>query len=202
MKGKFVRLPSPGVEQEETKASIEDRALCSFKKTMLGGTFDHLHSGHKLLLTCALLLSKEQIGIGVTTAELLKKKSYNLFIEDFELRKERVADFVATVAPKVKAELFSLENPVGPAGTDEQLEALILTREVEKGGVMVNEAREKNGLPPLHCYFVDMVLVEEGESQKFSNKTSSSYIRQYLAEKTNQNAEKLFSDWMELQDRI
>ena len=41
---------------------------------------------------------------------------------------------------------FELEDPVGPTGTDPYLEALILTREVEKGGKMVNDARATHSL--------------------------------------------------------
>lgn len=36
--------------------------------------------------------------------------------------------------PKIIFEIFELFDPVGRAGTEEDLEALILTREVEKGG--------------------------------------------------------------------
>ena len=81
---------------------------------------------------------------------------------------------------------FELEDPVGPTGTDPDLEALILTREVEKGGKMVNDARSAKGLEPLELVFVDMILAEVKEEERasqFSNKTSSTYIREYLASK-------------------
>ena len=53
---------------------------------MLGGTFDHLHNGHKLLLSQALLSSDSRILIGVTTDKLLIKKAYAEFIEPFTIR--------------------------------------------------------------------------------------------------------------------
>ena len=70
-------------------------------------------------------------------------------------------------------------DPVGKAGTDETIEACILTREVEKGGKMVNDERKKNGLKELDLVFVDMILVGEDSSDenRFSNKTSSTLIR-------------------------
>ena len=43
---------------------------------MLGGTFDHMHSGHRLLLTQAAMFTKSRMVIGVTADELLKKKKY------------------------------------------------------------------------------------------------------------------------------
>jgi pantetheine-phosphate adenylyltransferase len=39
----------------------------------MGGTFDHLHDGHKYLLKIALNVSN-YIEIGLTSQELLKKK--------------------------------------------------------------------------------------------------------------------------------
>lgn len=42
----------------------------------LGGTFDHMHLGHKLLLTHALMCAKDRILVGVTCDGLLKKKAY------------------------------------------------------------------------------------------------------------------------------
>lgn len=75
-----------------------------------------------------------------------------------------------------------LEDPVGIAGSNEMLEACILTRESEKGGVMVNEKRAENGLKPLKLVFVDMILAEKDlNSRNYSNKVSSTNIRQFLS---------------------
>ncbi len=75
-----------------------------------------------------------------------------------------------------------LEDPVGIAGTDGNIEACILTREVAKGGDMINEVRSKNGIKPLDLVFVDMILAEtDVNSKNFSNKLSSTNIRQYLS---------------------
>ena len=58
---------------------------------------------------------------------------------------------------------------------------------------MINEARAKQeGFAPVEFVFVDMVLAtkDEGKGAKdFSNKASSTYIREYL-EKEKQKAEK------------
>jgi phosphopantetheine adenylyltransferase len=62
--------------------------------------------------------------------------------------------------------------------------ACILTRETEKGGTMINDARVKNQLPPLEIVFAEMVLTEviEGGEDQFSNKVSSTFIRKYISE--------------------
>ena len=71
---------------------------------------------------------------------------------------------------------------MGRVGSDPRIEACILTREVQKGGQMVNEARGKNGLKPVDLVFVDMILAQtELDQANYSNKISSTNIRQYLA---------------------
>lgn len=48
---------------------------------------------------------------------------------------------------------------------------------------MINEKRKENNLEPIELVFVDMVKVEETENDtKFSNKMSSTLIRQKLLE--------------------
>ena len=154
----------------------------------MGGTFDHLHNGHKLLLTQALLCSDQKIVCGITTDALLKKKAYAEFIESFSIRKENVIKFCKRINPKIyegerpRLQIVELADPIGPTGTDPELEALILTREVEKGGKMINDMRISNGLQPLELIYADMIIsefkVEDHLMQsQFSNKTSSTYIR-------------------------
>ena len=91
------------------------------------------------------------------------------------------------IEERSKLHIFELSDPIGPTGTDPELDALILTREVEKGGKMINDKRQENGLKLLELIFVDMIIsdfkVAEHQlmQSQFSNKTSSTYIREYLA---------------------
>ena len=73
------------------------------------------------------------------------------------------------------------------AGTDTGITACVLTQEVARGGDMINAKRKENGLEPIELVFVDMVKVEETETDaKFSNKMSSTLIRQKLLELENE----------------
>lgn len=38
----------------------------TFDHVCIGGTFDHLHVGHRYLLTCALKITNEKLTIGLT----------------------------------------------------------------------------------------------------------------------------------------
>ena len=83
---------------------------------------------------------------------------------------------------KVELDLFELTDPAGKSATDADLDACILTRESEKGGLWMNNARKQNHLKELPFVFVDMIMVSESQSgtPEFSNKMSSSLIRNHI----------------------
>ena len=69
----------------------------------VGGTFDHLHAGHKLLLTMTTLVLNPDATrgtvmiVGITGDELLKKKAYRDVLEDFNQRQSAVQHFLLGV---------------------------------------------------------------------------------------------------------
>ncbi|KAI1500216.1 cytidylyltransferase [Biscogniauxia marginata] len=72
----------------------------------LGGTFDHLHPGHKLLLTAAVLLLRvpEEVPsdpcrfiIGITGDELLKRKKYAELVQSWDERAMNIIEFLTSI---------------------------------------------------------------------------------------------------------
>ena len=198
------------IDNDPQDGSIEDNnekplSKAWFKMTCMGGTFDHLHLGHKLLLSNACFYTSETIIIGITSEKMLSKKKCAYFLEDFEMRKTRVKAFVHLLTNgKVEARIFELNDPAGPGGVIKEIEAWILTSEVASGGAFLNNTREQNGLPKLQFVIVDMILAskEETGEAKFSNKTSSSYIREYLDQKTGNKGKELWDRFFELWRKI
>jgi phosphopantetheine adenylyltransferase len=47
-----------------------------YENVILGGTFDCLHAGHKILLSEAVLRCTRKLTVGVTDAAMLKCKTY------------------------------------------------------------------------------------------------------------------------------
>ena len=45
-----------------------------FKQSCLGGTFDRLHAGHKILLSEALLVATQRVVVGLAYGDLLQQK--------------------------------------------------------------------------------------------------------------------------------
>jgi len=78
--------------------------ISGYPVVCLGGTFDYLHPGHKLLLTAgALLLQVPQkelsqtckFIIGITGDELLKNKKYAAYVQPWETRARNVIIFLS-----------------------------------------------------------------------------------------------------------
>ncbi|KAL2258641.1 hypothetical protein VTK26DRAFT_7401 [Humicola hyalothermophila] len=89
----------------QTDASRLPAQTQTYPTVCLGGTFDYLHPGHKLLLTAAaLLLEVPRIGdtskpcryiIGITGDEMLKTKKFAEYVQSWEQRARNVLLFLA-----------------------------------------------------------------------------------------------------------
>lgn len=127
---KIHRLPAgPSLSQESTlsqsKSFTPDGPVKSHASVAVGGTFDHLHIGHKLLLTCTILAadpksSPRLITCGITGDELLVNKKHGSVVESWSDRQLRTADFVESIlafhpdTPSIR-KIEYLDNP-GPNG--------------------------------------------------------------------------------------
>ncbi|GAB7338365.1 hypothetical protein MBLNU457_4665t1 [Dothideomycetes sp. NU457] len=95
----------------------------------VGGTFDHVHIGHKLLLTMTVFAvdkpdsssgANQSIVIGITGDELLKNKKHAEFLQSWNDRQQSVYRFIKALidfAPPGSPEpQFSEVNEPGPNG--------------------------------------------------------------------------------------
>lgn len=95
----------------------------------VGGTFDHLHIGHKLLLTMTAFAvepatsvdgPQRSITIGITGDELLKNKKYAEYLESWDARQRRTFDFLSCIidftAPGGGMQKVEEVNNPGPNG--------------------------------------------------------------------------------------
>lgn len=124
----------------------------------MGGTFDHMHLGHRLLLSQAVILTKGKLHCGVTSDILLKNKVYKEYMQPIEVRMEAVRTFLRTFNPRLDCNVFELVDPCGVGATLPEIQACVLTREVEKGGLMINNIRRERGFAECELVFVDMIL--------------------------------------------
>ncbi|TNY17671.1 hypothetical protein DMC30DRAFT_405253 [Rhodotorula diobovata] len=82
----------------------------------LGGTFDHLHAGHKILLTMACSLCSQRLVVGVSDDHLLVNKKYRHLVQSLDERLAAVTRFVALVRPAIECDAVPLQ--VRPSRAD------------------------------------------------------------------------------------
>ncbi|CAO2657530.1 Nn.00g036560.m01.CDS01 [Neocucurbitaria sp. VM-36] len=86
----------------DTAAAEASSASINHLSVAVGGTFDHLHIGHKLLLTMfAFTLGRSSatttLTVGITGDALLKNKKYAEYLESWKSRQESVHDFLSSL---------------------------------------------------------------------------------------------------------
>lgn len=125
--------------------------------TILGGTFAFLHPGHKALLKAAAETGNRVV-IGLTTDEyLLANKRYGKV--PFEDRKKRLAKYLETLTDDF--DIVPLTSREGNSETGKEYECIVVSSETVFRAEKINEARRKNGLPPMRVIIVPYVLAED-----------------------------------------
>ena len=152
-----------------------------FKVTALGGTFDHLHDGHKILLTVSAFLTSERLIVGVTDAELLVNKKYRDFLESFEVRSNNVLRFLNELKPHIQVRIVPIKDVCGPTGTEPSIDGLVVSRETLSGGEFVNKTRVEKGFYPLQIHVVNVLGGNQDDGWR--EKMSSTDIRRILHER-------------------
>jgi pantetheine-phosphate adenylyltransferase len=141
----------------------------------MGGTFDHLHEGHKFLLKTALSIS-ESVEIGLTSQKLLEKKKYYSKLEDYKTRQENLKDFIKSFTNVERINIVEIKNWDDMKGyaQDPEYEGLIVSQETYENALKLNENREEIGLEPL------ILIVIPIFRDKNNQKISSTSIREKL----------------------
>jgi cytidyltransferase-like protein len=174
----------PELPEHNLKRSSE-----SYEKVVLGGTFDHLHAGHKLLLSMACWLCTETILVGVSDGPMLSRKKYAEQLESLDMRIEKLKAYLMLIAPGLRQDVFPIHDPYGPTIDDPSFNAMVLSAETLLGGKQINEKRIAKGFNPLELFVIDVVddtLTDETDNKSHQFKMSSSYIRRWLTELSNQ----------------
>jgi len=145
------------------------------KKVGLGGTFDHLHEGHKYLLKTALSVSKF-VEIGLTSQDLLKNKKSFSKLEDYKKRKSNLKSFIKSIADLNRVNIVEISNwsEMDKYAQDPEYEGLVVSQETYDNALRLNENRVNKGLKPLILIVIPLLKDEN------NNKISSTSIREKL----------------------
>jgi pantetheine-phosphate adenylyltransferase len=131
------------------------------KTVAVGGTFDELHKGHRILLMRAFEIG-EKVLIGLSSDEfagkLGRQKSHS--IASYEKRLSELKKFLKQNDFLERAEIIPLDDAYGVTLSQGVLDALVVSRETEYMAQEINKKREKKGLEPLEIVVIEMVPAE------------------------------------------
>jgi len=169
-----------------TPASPDANAPPLYPVVAVGGTFDHLHAGHKILLSMAAWIASEKVIVGVTDDALLTKKSNKEVLENLPTRIAKVTSFLALFRPGLTYDVVPINDVYGPTGWDPNIQALVVSKETLSGAASIASHRAEKSLPALRTFTIDVIshtssnLEHEDMEMLKRTKMSSTFIREWI----------------------
>ena len=117
-----------------------------FNRCLVGGTFDRLHAGHRLLLDAAVRAA-QHVEVHITSDKMADQKSVNM--QSFETRRDEVLNWADRHAPR-RVTVHELTDAHGPAPHHAQADCIAATPETKSECERINLKRADHGLPLLH----------------------------------------------------
>ncbi|KAJ7159825.1 hypothetical protein C8R43DRAFT_345603 [Mycena crocata] len=150
----------------------------------VNGTFDHLHVGHKSLITASAWLAGEKLicAISHDQAALVARKSVALGLEDYDTRFKAAHAFLRLIVPcDLDTVVVPVSAPYGQSTVDGSVSAVVLSAESIHHSRRIQEIRSVAQLPPVQFFCVDLVTGNVPPSRIHDNswvkKISSSHTR-------------------------
>ena len=130
-------------------------------KICIGGTFDIIHKGHKLLISKAFEVAGENgtVFIGVTTDSLIKNKGE---IKSLSSRMTSVKEFLEKKGLLNKAVIKPINDKFGPT-LDEDFDVIVVSPETFKTAEEINILRRKKAKKILKIVKIPFVLAHDGK---------------------------------------
>lgn len=132
-----------------------------YEKVAVGGTFDFMHDGHKAILSKAFEMGG-RVMIGLVSDKMRLKKDA-AGIKPLEDRREDLEDYLYARGWLDRSDIRIISDPVGPAGKEECLEAIVVTDETRSRAEEINDIRKEKGLDPLDIIEIPLVLADDGK---------------------------------------
>ncbi|PPR01091.1 hypothetical protein CVT26_015997 [Gymnopilus dilepis] len=184
----------------------------AYPVTALGGTFDHLHSGHKILLSMAAYITCRKLIVGITGAlrgftsfvhsvlihlitpcsttddALLQSKANKHILEPLPVRTHKVRQFLHFFKPEIEADIVPITDVYGPTGWDPDIQALVVSKETLGGAEAIAKHRQSKSLPPLRTFIIDVIsstaasLDHDDANFLKQHKLSSTFVRQWIVD--------------------
>lgn len=164
-------------EETPEEGEEEDVFEANHSIVAVGGTFDHLHDGHKLLLTASSFLTRDLLIVGLTGDKLLVNKKYSEAMQTYQQRSTNVRDFLKKIYPLLNISIVKINDIYGPTVENPDIEALVVSKETSAGAGQINHERRNKGWNLLKVYEIDVVGSSLGAKGMWKDKLSSTELR-------------------------
>lgn len=148
-----------------------------YTHAILGGTFDHLHAGHRAFLTHAFSIANH-VTIGLTSDRYVKMHKQTIPADEetisgvgcpciglsrrqsYKERIDALTKWLDSAGFASRYTVVAIADAVGPSGTMEA-DVLVVSEETKEGARRVNAERKRHGLPKLAVSVVSMKKSED-----------------------------------------
>ena len=129
-------------------------------KVAVGGTFEYLHDGHKLLLKKAFeLVDNGEVYIGLTSNEMAQQRIHH--VDDYGIRKANIVAYLESLRiPEDHYCIMELTDPYGPTLIDD-FDYIVVSPETYPVALKINELRDQTDRTPIEITRVEYVLAED-----------------------------------------
>ncbi|OQY65510.1 hypothetical protein B6D29_03705 [Microgenomates bacterium UTCPR1] len=133
-----------------------------FDHIVFGGTFDHLHKGHRELINTAFRFGR-RVTVGIATKELFPNKVYSQMIESLPIRKRSVKDYIEKNHWIKKSKIIEFSEFTGGIDKRADVDAIVVSRLSYRNALKINKIRQNNGLGPLRIVVSKDILADDGK---------------------------------------
>ncbi|XP_018392343.1 PREDICTED: bifunctional coenzyme A synthase [Cyphomyrmex costatus] len=152
----------------------------TYKNVVLGGTFDRLHNGHKILLSEAVLRCTEKLTVGVTDTNMITGKVLWELIQPCTQRIKKVEEFLEDIDSSISYNVVPINDIYGPTKEDPTFEMIVVTEETKRGGDKINELRLQKNLNKLDIHVVELAADEDHKEHEEAKISSSNHRMRLL----------------------
>ena len=132
----------------------------SYRLVAMGGTFDVLHRGHRLLLKKAFDVGK-MVTIGITSDDFARQLHKPHKIDPFESRKIELENLLRSWGVLSRARIVQLDDRFGPTIITSRIEAIVVSKRTVRTGYEINRRRRSRGLKPLAIVAIDLIKAQD-----------------------------------------
>jgi len=128
-------------------------------KVCIGGTFDIIHKGHKLLISKAFEVATKDgfVFIGLTKNKLIDKKKN---VKNWDLRKKNLERYISKKEYKTDFLIEGIKDIYGPT-IENDFDGIVVSEETIENAKKINKKRKDKNKKPMKIIVIPYVYAED-----------------------------------------